>query len=135
MSTTSTLVDLTSETNKIVIDAVAAANRRNIAYAKSVWAIVARPFPSKDLKENVGETFERMEQVVDLTINGLEEGSKATIELAEKALHQATKAREEATAAAREIAKSGVSTLKKALETTETRLEDLSKRLDETAAA
>ena len=142
MSTTSTLVDLTSESNKIVIDAVATANRRAVAYYKGLWNIVSRPFPSKDLKDNVGEGFERAEQIVDLTIQEMEADSKLAIEFAEKALAQATKAREEAVNVAREYAKTGVSTLKSALESTEstlktalenteTRLEDFSKRLED----
>jgi hypothetical protein len=132
MSTsTSPLVNLTSETNKIILDAIAANNRRSVAYAKGVWGVVSRPYPGKDLKVNVGETFERVEHIVDLTLGELETTSKSSIELAEELMQQAAKAREESLAAARTMAKTGVATIKHVLETTEERLAGLAERLEE----
>jgi hypothetical protein len=130
-TSTSPLVNLTSETNKIILDAIATNNRRSVAYAKGVWGIVSRPYPGKDLKVNVGETFERVESVVDLTLGELETTSKSSIELAEAVMAQAAKAREESLHAARAMAKTGVTTIKHALQTTEERLDTLSKNLVE----
>ncbi len=130
MSTTaSSLVDLTSETNKIIMDAITANYRRQLAYSKNIWGIVSRPYAGNDLKVNVGETIGRMENVVDLTMADLETTTKSTIELTEKVLSQATKARDESINVARTYAKSGVASMKHALETTEERLDTLSKRL------
>ncbi len=131
MSTSNALLDLTIETNKIIVDAIVANNRRQIAYAKSVWGVVAVPFPGNDLKVNVDETIERVEKVADLTMSDLETTAKSTIELAEKIAGQGVKAREESLVAAREFAKTSVSTIKHALETAEERLEHISKRLEE----
>lgn len=122
MPASNALVDFTTETNKIIIDAIAANNRRQVAYAKSVWDVIATPLPGQDLKTNVSETIERVEKVVDLTMADLETTSKSTIELAEKIAAQGTKARTESLAAARTLAKTGVATIKQALETTEERL-------------
>ena len=131
MSTTaSSLVDLTSETNKIIIDAIAANYRRQLAYSKNVWGIVSRPYAGNDLKVNVAETIGRMENVVDLTMADLETTTKSTIELTEKVLGQATKVRDESLDVARTYAKNGVQTIKAALETTEERLDTLTKRLE-----
>jgi len=131
MSTTaSSLVDLTSETNKIIMDAITTNYRRQLAYSKNIWGIVSRPYAGNDLKVNVGETIGRMENVVDLTMADLETTTKSTIELTEKVLSQATKARDESINVARTYAKSGVASIKHALETTEERLDTLSKRLE-----
>jgi len=129
-TSTSTLVDLTSETNKIIMEAITANYRRQLAYSKNVWGIVSRPYAGNDLKVNVTETIERAEKVVDLTMADLETSTKTTIELAEKVASQASKAREESLEVARAYAKNGVKTIKHALETTEERLDTLSKRLE-----
>ena len=132
MSTTTTsLVDLTTETNKIVMEAITANYRRQLAYSKSVWGIVSSPYAGNDLKINVNETIERVEKVVDLTMADLETSAKSTIELAEAVMGQATKVREESLDVARTYAKNGVKTIKAALETTEERLDTLTKRLED----
>jgi len=129
-TTASTLVELSSETNKIIMEAITANYRRQLAYSKNVWGIVSTPYPGKDLKVNVTETMERAEKIVDLTMADLETSTKSTIELAEKVASQASKAREESLEVARTYAKNGVKTIKHALETTEERLDTLSKRLE-----
>jgi hypothetical protein len=129
-TTASTLVELSSETNKIIMEAITANYRRQLAYSKNVWGIVSTPYPGKDLKVNVTETMERAEKIVDLTMADLETSTKSTIELAEKVASQASKAREDSLEVARAYAKNGVKTIKHALETTEERLDTLSKRLE-----
>jgi len=130
-TTASTLVELSSETNKIIMEAITANYRRQLAYSKNVWGIVSRPYAGNDLKVNVTETMERAEKIVDLTMADLETSTKSTIELAEKVASQASKAREESLEVARTYAKNGVKTIKHALETTEERLDTLSKRLED----
>jgi sulfite reductase beta subunit-like hemoprotein len=135
MSTsTSTLIDLSKETSKFILDAIAENNRRSVAYAKNVWGVVARPYAGNDLKINISDTIERVEKIVDLAMSDFEVTSKATIDLVEKVASQAEKAREESLQVARSYAKTGVTTMKHALETTEERLETLAKRLEETVA-
>jgi hypothetical protein len=129
-NTATSLVDLASETNKIIMEAITANYRRQLAYSKNVWGIVARPYAGNDLKVNVTESIERAEKVVDLTMADLETSTKSTIELADKVIAQANKAREESLEVARTYAKNGVKTIKHALETTEERLDTLSKRLE-----
>ncbi len=94
-NTATSLVDLASETNKIIMEAITANYRRQLAYSKNVWGIVARPYAGNDLKVNVTESIERAEKVVDLTMADLETSTKSTIELADKVIAQANKAREE----------------------------------------
>jgi hypothetical protein len=131
MPTTATnLAELTSETNKIIMEAITANYRRQLAYSKNVWGILARPYAGNDLKVNVTETIERVEKVVDLSMADFETSTKSTIELADKVISQAAKAREESLAVARTYAKNGVESIKNALETTEERLDTLSKRLE-----
>jgi hypothetical protein len=130
-TTASSLVDLTSETNKIIMEAITANYRRQLAYSKNVWGIISLPYAGNDLKVNVTETIERVEKVVDLTMADVETSTKSTIELADKVISQAAKAREESLAVARTYAKNGVKTIKHALETTEERLDTLTKRLED----
>ena len=103
-TSTTALMNLATETNKIIIDAIAANNRRQVAYAKSVWGVIATPLPGNDLSANVSETIERAETVVDLTLSDLETTSTSAMELAERIAAQAAKAREESLVVARAFA-------------------------------
>jgi len=132
MSQTASYADITSETSKIVVDAIASSNERALNYAKSLWEIVSRPLAS-DQQYNVRDGFERADQIVTMTVKELEASIKKSAEFAEKIIGQGTKLQEQSIETLRSLAGSGLSNAKSVVEAAGDGLETLSKRVEETA--
>jgi len=62
--TTPSYVELSSQAYALFVNAFADYNQRSLAYYRSLWEIVSRPYASTAVETTVRENFDRANQVV-----------------------------------------------------------------------
>jgi hypothetical protein len=132
--TTTSYVELSSQAFTLFVDAFAEYNQRTLAYYRSLWDIVSRPYASTAVETTVRENFDRANQVVALTVNEISSnGAKAT-ELAEKMAQHAAKLQDAAAESYRGVINTSISNMNFVKETTTQQFDEIAKRLDDVQA-
>ncbi len=132
--TTPSYVELSSQAYALFVNAFADYNQRSLAYYRSLWDIVSRPYASTAVETTVRENFDRANQVVSLTVNELaNNGAKAT-EFAEKLAQHGAKLQDAAAEAYRGAISTGISNLNYVKESTTQQFDEITKRLDDVQA-
>jgi hypothetical protein len=126
-ATTPSYNELTTESYAIFVDAFATANRRGLDYFKSLYEIAARPYASSAVEQTVRENFDRLNQVISLTIAELQNNGQKAAELNEKVAKHGVKVQESALEALRGLTKTGLSNLEYAKDTAGVQLETFAK--------
>ena len=90
-TTQATYGDVAAETTTLIIDAIKSSNERALQYWKSVWDIVAAPAESTSTGYDVRAGFDRLDKVVNLTVQELETSIKKNAHVAETLIAQSTK--------------------------------------------
>jgi hypothetical protein len=129
--TTPSYVELSSQAYALIVDAYAAASRRQLDYMKSVYEIVSRPYGSTAIEQTVRENFDRVSQIISLSIAEMQNSGQKTAEFSEKWLNHTLKAQDSAFEAARGLVKTGISNLELVKESTNAQLDTLTKRVEE----
>jgi hypothetical protein len=129
--TTASYVELSSKTYSLFVDAYAAANKRGLEYAKSVWGVTSRPYSTAPIEAAVQDNFDRASQIVSLTVAELENNGQKVAEFAEEFAAQAAKFQESYTASLKGLLDTGLSNLTFVKDTAAQQFEDLTKRMDD----
>ena len=132
--TTTSYLQIATETYGYFIDAVTQANQRSLDYAKSVWQIAARPYGSNGLETAVRENFDRSNEIITLTVNELQARQQKLAEFAEKLVGQNAKLQESSVQALRGVVNTGISNMNYVKDAAKQGLDDMTKRIDETQA-
>jgi hypothetical protein len=132
--TTSSYADLTTQTYNVLVEAFAAANRRALDYAKSVYEITTRPYASSAVETAVRENFDRANQLMSLTVSELQSSGQMASELSSKLIAHGTKFQETYTASMRGLVDTGLSNMKFVKETATQQMDDMAKRIDEVSS-
>jgi hypothetical protein len=128
---TSSYVELSSQAYGLFVDAFADYNQRTLAYYRSMWDIVSRPYASTAVETTVRENFDRANQAVALTVNELSTNGAKTAEFAEKMTRHAAKLQDAAAEAFRGVVTTGISNMNYVKETTAQQFDEIAKRLDD----
>jgi hypothetical protein len=126
--TTTSYVELTSQTFGLVLDAFALGSKRALDYTKSAWEITTQPYPSLFIDSVVKENVNRANRLASLTVGALKAAGLESVDFVEKLLEQSTKIQG---TAFRGLLETYASNLNHVKETTTQQLGDLSKRLEE----
>ena len=133
-TTTTSYVELGSQAYSLFVDAFADYNQRTLAYYRSMWDIVSRPYASTAVETTVRENFDRVNQVVSLTVNELSTNGAKGAEFTEKLGRHAAKLQDAAAEAYRGVINTGISNMNFVKETATQQFEDITKRLDDVQA-
>jgi hypothetical protein len=129
--TTAGYADLTTQSYSLFVDAIASANQRTLDYAKQVWEISTRPYASTTIETAVRENFERVNEIVSLSITELQTNGKKTAELAEKLVSQGSKFQETYTTSIKGMMDTSISNMTYVKDTAAAQFEDFSKRMND----
>ncbi len=129
--TTSSYVELASQAYALGVEAFAAANKRLLDYNKSIYEIASRPYASSAAETAVRENFDRLNQIVSLTVGELQAAGTQQAEFVRKATSHAAKMQETLAHAWRGALETGISNVNFVKETTGKQLDELTQRLDE----
>jgi hypothetical protein len=129
--TTAGYADLTTQSYSLFVDAIASANQRSLDFAKQVWEISTRPYASTTIESAVRENFERVNEVVSLSIAELQTNGKKTAELAEKLVSQGAKFQETYTTSIKGMMDTSLSNMTYVKDTAAAQFEDFSKRMND----
>lgn len=128
---TPSYVELSSQAYGLVVDAVASSNQRTLAYMKSLYEIVSRPYTQSAVETSVREGFDRANQIVELTVSELQTSGQKNAELAETLAAQTAKWQDSWTQAMRGLLKSGIANVSYVKDATETSFDGFAKRVEE----
>ena len=131
IETSSSYVDLASQTYGLFVEAAATANQRVLGYWKSLYEVASRPYASTAVENAVRENFDRANQIVSLTINELQANGAQSAEFAGKLVAHGAKVQDSVSNAFRGLVNTGISNMNFVKDTTAQQFEDLTKRLDE----
>jgi hypothetical protein len=126
-ATTQSYTELSTESYSIFVDAFATANRRGLDYFKSLYEIASRPYASSAVEQTVRENFDRLNQVISLTIAELQNNGQKAAELNEKVAKHNAKLQESALEALRGLTKTGLANLEYTKDTAGAQLETFAK--------
>jgi hypothetical protein len=116
-TTTPSYTELSSESYALFVDAFATANRRGLDYFKSLYEIASRPYASSAVEQAVRENFDRLNQVISVTIAELQATGQNAADFNEKLSKHNVKVSESALEALRGLTKTGLSNLEYAKDT------------------
>jgi hypothetical protein len=128
---TASYVELSSKSYNLFVDAYAAANKRGLDYAKSVWEVASRPYSTTAIEAAVQDSFDRASKLVALTVAELQTNGQKAAEFAEEFASQAAKFQESYTTSMKGLLDTGLSNLNFVKDTATQQFEDLTKRMDD----
>ena len=131
---TKSYVDLASQTYATIVDAFAQAQQRNLAYGKSVYEVLTRPYTSTALETTYRENFDRANQIVELTVSELQQAGAAAAKLGQTLVSQSATWQEKSMESARGLMKTTISNLNYVKDTTDKQFEGFAKRVEEMQA-
>lgn len=128
---TASYVELSNQTYKLFIDALASANQRALEYTKSVWEISSRPYETAAFEAILRDGFERANKIVEAGIATLQANGRTSAELAENLVAQNAKLQESFTTGFKGLLETAISNLNYVAETASAQFEGFSKRMED----
>jgi hypothetical protein len=132
--TTTSYVELSSQSYGLFVEAFADYHQRSLAYCRSLWDIVSRPYASSAVETTVRENFDRANQIVSLSVNELSSNGAKMASLAEKLAQHGAKLQDATAEAYRGAINTGISNMNYVKETTAQQFDEIAKRLDDVQA-
>jgi hypothetical protein len=131
---TQSYVDLASQTYATLVDACSQAQQRALAYGKSVYEVLMRPYTSTALEAAYRENFDRANQIVELTVSELQQAGTAAAKLGRTLVSQNAMWHEKAMESARGLMQTAISNLNFVKDTADRQFEGFAKRVEEMQA-
>jgi lysophospholipase L1-like esterase len=128
---TSTYLELSSTLYSTMVDAYAAANQRMLAYGKSVYEIVSRPYTSTAVESALRENFDRANQIVETTVSELQQNGKHATDLSQNLVAQNAQFQELLVETGRTIARMGASNMAFAKESADAQFQTITKSVND----
>jgi len=132
--TTASYVELSSQGYSLCVDAFSDLNQRTLAYYRSLWDIISRPYASTAVETGARENFDRANQIVALTVNELSNAGAKNAEFGQKLAQHTAKVQDTWMNAFRGVVSTGISNMNYVKETATAQFDDIAKRLDEVQA-
>jgi hypothetical protein len=131
---TKSYVELASSTYNLFVDAVASANQRALRYGKSVYEILARPYPITLGEGAYRDGFDRANQLVELTVRELQAAGQSAAEFGRDVIGQTARWQETYLHAIRGLMQTGVSNLNYVKDATDQQFNGFAQRVEDMAA-
>jgi hypothetical protein len=131
---TKSYVDLASQTYAVLVDAYAQAQQRYLAFGKSVFDVMTRPYSSTAVETTYRENFDRANQIVELAVLELQHAGTTTAKLGQTLVSQNALWQEKTMETARGLMKTAISNLNYVKDTTDKQFEGFAKRVEEMQA-
>jgi hypothetical protein len=128
---TSEYAELSSQAYHLVADQISSTNGRTLEYWKSVWQIASAPYASSATEAAYRENFDRMNQIVGMTVNESSASSRGAVDFTEKIVALSSKFADLYVSAMRGVVNNGISNLTFVKDTAERQIGDMQKRLEE----
>jgi hypothetical protein len=128
---TTTYLELSSTLYSTMVDAYAAANQRTLAYGKSVYEIVSRPYTSTAVESALRENFDRANQIVETTVSEMQQNGKHATDLSQTLLAQNARFQELLVETGRTLAQTGASNMAFVKETADAQFQTITKGVNE----
>jgi hypothetical protein len=123
-------VDLSLQAYSFLVDAFGAASLRRLGYVKSLYEVVARPYPSTALEQAVRENFDRANTLLSLSIAEAQTSIQKSAEFSEKWIEHASKLQGSAVEASRGLVKTTLSNLELVRDSNSAQLEAFAKQVE-----
>ncbi len=127
-------VELSSTLFSTLVEAYGAANQRMLAYGKSVYEIASRPYTSTAVDAALRENFDRVNQIVELTVAEVQANGTHSTELSEALLQQGGAFQETFVEAGKTMARMGESNMNFVKETADAQAANISKTVGDLQA-
>lgn len=127
-------VDLANQTYAVLVDAYAQTQQRWLGYAKSVFEVVTRPYTSTALETTSRENFDRVHQIVELTIGEMQAAGNAGSTLGQTLVSHGALWQEKGLETARGLMQNAISNMNYVKDTTDKQFEGFTKRVEEMQA-
>jgi hypothetical protein len=131
---TKSYLDLTSQAYTVLVDAYAATQQRYLGYGKSIFEVLTRPYASTALETTSRENFDRVNQIVELTVSELQHAGTSAAKLGEKIVSQNAVLQEKVLESARGMMTTAISNMNFVKDTTDKQFEGFAKRVEEMQA-
>jgi hypothetical protein len=123
-------IELSGKAYSFLVDALGAASLRRLAYVKSLYEVVARPYASTALEQTVRENFDRANALLALSIAEAQTSVQKSAEFSETWLEHAAKLQGSAIEASRGLVKSGLANLEFARDSSNAQFETFAKQVE-----
>ncbi len=131
---TQSYVGLANRTYGLFVETFANANHRMLDFAKSVYDIASRPYTSSALEHTVRENVDRAGQIVELSVEALQQNGAEGAKFAKAAAEQAGAWQEQSMETARGMMRTGVSNMTFVKDATDQQLARAAARFEEMRA-
>jgi len=131
---TKSYIELTTAAYQTFVDAVSSANERALSYTKSLFEITTRPYASTEIATLARENFDRLNQIVALSISELQANGTKAAEFNAKVMEHGSKLQEAYVASARGAVDTGISNMQFVRDTTAQQIDESAKRMDDVRA-
>jgi hypothetical protein len=111
---TAKYIELSTRTYALIVDTFASATQSRLDYWKSVWKITSRPYASTAIGSALGENFDRVSELTNLTVSELHSRGLRIVDFSEKLLAEIGKLQDSARETYRDSVKSNDSTVAQA---------------------
>jgi hypothetical protein len=128
---TQSYVELASRSYNLVVEAFSNANQRALNYTKALYDIASRPYASSALESVARENFDRANQIVELTVETVQQHGAETANFSKQVAAQTAAWQEQWMETARGLMRTGVSNLTYVKDTTDQEFQRFAARVDE----
>jgi uncharacterized protein YnzC (UPF0291/DUF896 family) len=123
--------ELTTAAYQTFVEAVSSANERALGFTKSLFEITTRPYASTEMATLARENFDRLNQIVSLSISELQTNGSKAAELNTKVMEHGSKLQEAYVSSLRGAVDTGISNMQFVKDTTAQQMDEIAKRMDD----
>ena len=120
---TASYIELTTQTYRTIVDALSAANERNLGYVKSLFEISTRPYASSAFETVARENVDRANQIVGLSVSEMQASTAKAAEVGGELFAHASALQDAYVASVRGLFETGLSNANFVRETTARQME------------
>ncbi len=128
---TKSYIELTTAAYQTFVEAVSSANERALGFTKSLFEITTRPYASTEMATLARENFDRLNQIVSLSISELQTNGSKAAELNTKVMEHGSKLQEAYVSSLRGAVDTGISNMQFVKDTTAQQMDEIAKRMDD----
>jgi len=128
---TKSYIELTTAAYQTFVEAVSSANERALGFTKSLFEITTRPYASTEMATLARENFDRLNQIVSLSISELQTNGTKAAELNSKVMEHGSKLQEAYVSSLRGAVDTGISNMQFVKDTTAQQIDEIAKRMDD----
>jgi hypothetical protein len=128
---TKSYIELSTAAYQTFVDAVSSANERALGFTKSLFEITTRPYASTEMATLARENFDRVNQIVALSISELQANGTKAAEFNAKVMEHGSKIQEAYVSSLRGAVDTGISNMQFVKDTTAQQIDEIAKRMED----